>query len=102
MISTEDIRDKEVINIYDGRSMGYVDDLEVDLERGVVEGLVVFARRRFLSFLGQDEDMVIPWQKVRRVGEDVVLADMPEAGSGPPPIEINPPRREESGVEEQL
>ena len=30
MLSTQDIRNKEVINIYDGRSLGYVGDLDVD------------------------------------------------------------------------
>lgn len=88
MISTADVRNKEVINIYDGRSMGYVEDLEVDLERGVVEGIVVPARKRLFSFLGQEEDALIPWREIRRIGEDVVLVDVPLAGSGPPPIEI--------------
>lgn len=81
MINTQDIRDKEVINIHDGRSMGYVDDMEVDLQRGLVEGIVVPAARRMFSFFGRDTDVVIRWKDVKRIGEDVVLVDVPSVNS---------------------
>ncbi len=81
MISTQDIRDKEVINIYDGKSMGFVDDMEIDLHKGTVEGIVVPAARRMFSFFGRDEDIVIRWKDVKRIGEDVVLVDLPGVNS---------------------
>lgn len=81
LISTQDIRDKEVINIYDGRSMGFVDDMEIDLLRGTVEGIVVPAMRRMFSFFGRDEDIIIRWKDVKRIGADVVLVDLPTGNS---------------------
>ncbi len=81
MINTLDIRDKEVINIYDGKSMGFVDDIEIDLQRGTVEGIVVPAARRMLSFFGREEDYVVRWKDVKRVGEDVILVDVPGGNS---------------------
>ena len=33
-MNTYDIRNKEVINIYDGRSLGFVEDVELNLEKG--------------------------------------------------------------------
>ena len=33
MLNTEDIRNKEVINIYDGKSMGFVCDIEITSRR---------------------------------------------------------------------
>ena len=41
MLSTEGIKNKEVINISDGRSLGYVGDIEVNLELGKIEGIVL-------------------------------------------------------------
>ena len=38
MLSTDKLKNKEVINIYDGRSMGFVSDIEVDLEKALSEG----------------------------------------------------------------
>ena len=34
MLNTEEIRNKEVINIYDGKSMGFVCDIEINLKEG--------------------------------------------------------------------
>ncbi|MGI6751375.1 MAG: YlmC/YmxH family sporulation protein [Anaerovoracaceae bacterium] len=80
MINTQDIRDKEVINIYDGKSLGFVYDIEIDLEKGVVEGIVVPTRRRLLQFVNPQDDHVIRWKDIRRIGADVVLVDLPGIG----------------------
>ena len=36
MISTDKLKNKEVINISDGRSIGFVYDIEVDLELSLI------------------------------------------------------------------
>ena len=41
MLNTEDIRNKEVINIYDGKSMGFVCDIEINLKEGRIDGIVL-------------------------------------------------------------
>lgn len=77
MISTQDLRNKEVINIYDGKSLGYVYDIEVNLEKGIIEGIIVPAQRSFFSFFGRGEnDYVIKWKDIKRIGDDVILVDV--------------------------
>ena len=77
MISTDKLKNKEVINIYDGRSLGFVSDIEVDLERGVIDGIVIPGSRGFMGFFNRGEgDTVIKWDKVRTVGDDVILVDV--------------------------
>ncbi|MBQ8564114.1 MAG: YlmC/YmxH family sporulation protein [Firmicutes bacterium] len=77
MISTDKLKNKEVINIYDGRSLGFVSDIEVDLEKGVIDGIVIPGTRGFMGFFSKGEvDTVIKWEKVRTVGEDVILVDV--------------------------
>lgn len=88
MISTQDIRNKEVINIYDGKSMGYVDDIEIDLEKGTVEGIVVPVQRRMFQFFGKEEDHVIRWKDIKRIGDDVVLVDVPTGNSLHIPLDM--------------
>ena len=100
MISTEDIRDKEVINIYDGRSMGYVDDIEINLERGTVEGIVIFGKRGLFGLFGKEEDRVIPWRSIRRIGDDVVLAEVP--GSGTREFTYERREKEQEKIQESL
>lgn len=77
MISTQELRNKEVINIYDGKSLGYVYDIEVNLEKGTIEGIIVPVQRSFLSFFGWGgSDYVIKWKDIRRIGDDVILVDV--------------------------
>ncbi len=76
MISTQDLRNKEVINIYDGKSLGYVYDIEINLEKGIIEGIIVPAQRSFFNFFGRGEDCIIKWKDIKRIGDDVILVDV--------------------------
>lgn len=77
MISTDKLKNKEVINIGDGRSIGFVCDIEVDLDRGVIDGIVIPGSRGFMGFFHRDEgDMIVKWDRVRTVGDDVILVEL--------------------------
>ena len=77
MLSTDKLKNREVINIRDGRSLGFICDIEVNLEKGTIEGIVIPAGKRLFSFLGTKEaDQLIRWDKIRTIGDDVVLVDM--------------------------
>lgn len=76
MLSTENLKNKEVINIRDGKSLGFIDDIEVNLEKGTIEGIVIPASKGMFRFLGaRGEDFVIGWDKIRTIGDDVVLVE---------------------------
>ena len=77
MISTDKLKNKEVINISDGRSLGFVYDIEVDLDKGVIDGIVIPGARGFMGLFSKKEgDIVIKWDKVKTVGDDVILVDL--------------------------
>ena len=71
-----DMRDKEVINTANGRRLGYVTDVEIDLCAGRLVAIMVpgdapglFARRC---------DLRIPWEKIERIGKDTILVELQE------------------------
>ncbi len=70
-----DLRYKEVISVADGTRFGYVGDLELDMESGRATALVIPGRRRLFGLLGREEDRLIPWEAVRRFGEDIILVE---------------------------
>ena len=70
-----ELRYKEIINVSDGSRYGWVGDVEVDLESGQVRALVLPGRRRLFGLLGREEDRYIPWDRVRRFGEDIILVE---------------------------
>ncbi len=76
MYRAGELRQKEVINISDASRLGFVSDVEVSLETGSIEAIVVPGKAR-LFHLGRGRDMVISWDKIKNIGEDVILVSLP-------------------------
>ncbi len=76
MVSTQDIKNKEIINIYDGRSLGFATDVEIDLDNGKIDGIVVPVEKGFFSFFAREGEYIIKWKDIRKIGEDVILVDV--------------------------
>lgn len=66
---------KEVICVRDGRRLGFVSDVVVELPCGQVEAIVVPGPCRFFGMVGRQEDFLIPWKNICRIGPDIVLVD---------------------------
>ena len=71
----EDMREKEVISILDGSRLGMVSDIEIDTVTASLTALIVYGRPKLFGFLGSEEDVVIPWENVKLIGDDTVLVD---------------------------
>lgn len=83
-----ELRMLDIVNIKDGRRLGPIKDLDLDLERGVVKGIVVPGASRSWGFFGgsRTEDIAIPWDRVKKIGVDVILVDahdLPEFTNDP-------------------
>ncbi|MGI6485016.1 MAG: YlmC/YmxH family sporulation protein [Thermoanaerobacterales bacterium] len=78
MIKTSDLRQKEVINVIDGKRLGFISDLDIDLEKGIVKALIIPGHNKLISLFTRAGEHVIPWEKVNKIGEDVILVDMSE------------------------
>ncbi|MEG6585955.1 YlmC/YmxH family sporulation protein [Dendrosporobacter sp. 1207_IL3150] len=75
MLKTSDLKMKEVINIIDGKRLGTITDIEIDVETGRLTAIVVPGVGKFLGFFGRNEDVVIPWEKINKIGSDVILVE---------------------------
>lgn len=72
-ISFVDIREKEVINIYDGKKLGHIIDIIFDRATGKVTGVVVPGLKRFMR---KTEDIFVPIDNLKKIGEDVLLVKL--------------------------
>ena len=70
-----DLRCKEVINICDGCRLGYVSDLEIDTCTSCVTALIVPGPAKFFGIFGREDDYIIPWEAVKKIGEDIILIE---------------------------
>jgi YlmC/YmxH family sporulation protein len=79
LLKVSDLRDLEIININDGRRLGPIKDIELDLEKGAIQALVMpnYTVGRILGIFGRSDDLIVPWEKIKRIGVDVLLVDLP-------------------------
>jgi len=70
-----DLRQKEVINQSDGARYGFVSDLEINTKEGMITAIIVPGPGRVLGVFGRDQEYRIPWDKITKIGEDIILVD---------------------------
>lgn len=71
-----DFKHKEVISITDGRRLGYVQDVTANLESGIITSIIVPGSTRMINLFSGGNDIVIPWEKIKCIGDDVILVEM--------------------------
>lgn len=77
MVKVSDLRNRDVINIVDGKRLGTICDLDLDLENGRVTAIIVPGASRLFGLFGGGRDYVIPWQSIVRIGVDTILVELP-------------------------
>lgn len=77
-MSLSELRQKDVINTRDGQCLGKVMDIEFCAVDGRVMALVVPGEFSLSSLLrGERNGIVIPWENICKIGDDVILVDLP-------------------------
>ncbi len=80
--NSEDFREKDVINVSDGRRIGSVSEVEFNTCDGRLTAIVVPLGTGFFG-MGCKDKVCIPWERIQCIGEDVILVDA--SGLLPPP-----------------
>lgn len=71
-----DFKSKEVININDAKRLGFVQDVCADLETGKITSIVVPGSNKLLSMFTNENDIVITWDKIKCIGDDIILVEI--------------------------
>lgn len=71
-----DFKHKEVININNGKRLGFVQDVCADLETGTITSIIVPGSNRVLNIFSSNNEIVIPWKSVKCIGDDLILVDI--------------------------
>lgn len=73
---------KEVINLADGARIGMIDECELvfDGKNGKIAALLLPNRMDFWRLFHENRSSSIPWQAIKRIGQDFILVDY-EQGS---------------------
>jgi YlmC/YmxH family sporulation protein len=93
MVKISELQAKDVVSVSDGRKLGQIHDLELDLRQGQIKALVVPGESRLFGLWSGGKEWVIPWHQIVKIGTDVILVRLESRGyeAEPRPLLTTPP-----------
>lgn len=83
IIHSSELREKDVINVCNGKRLGYVCDFMIDTECGRITA--VHVSDHFFGMSAGKNSICIPWEKICCIGNDTILVKI-EDSECPPKI----------------
>ena len=71
-----DFKHKEVININNGKRLGYVQDVCADLNTGKITQIIVPGSNKIMNIFSSYNEIIIPWENIVCIGEDLILVEI--------------------------
>ncbi len=71
-----DFKQKEVININDGKILGFIIDVQADFEKGEIHSIVVAKTGKIFNNVNSKSNITIEWKDIKKIGEDVILVEI--------------------------
>jgi YlmC/YmxH family sporulation protein len=71
--SLEDIKRLEIIEINTGKKIGFIKDFRIDLKSYKIKSIIVPLKN--YSIFSKINSIEIPWEKIIKIGEDVILVE---------------------------
>ena len=79
--SFNELRCKEVVNMIDGRRLGHIVDMVIELSSARVLGFVLPGQKSGWNIFKSSEQLFVPYGCVVRIGEDTILIELPSQGT---------------------
>lgn len=76
MLRLSDLRDKEIININDGQRLGYPVDFDIDVEKGLLTGMIIPGEAKIMSLFSKGNDIYVNWDRIVKIGVDTILVNL--------------------------
>ena len=70
-----DLQKKEVINSIDGTRLGFVSNVDIDIQKGIITAIRIPASSKIFNLFGKHDDHVINWERIKKIGDDIILID---------------------------
>lgn len=71
-----DFKHKEVINIANGKRLGFVQDVTAELKTGTITSIIVPGNsKKLFTLFSSENDIKIPWENITCIGDDIILVN---------------------------
>ncbi|KYG38648.1 sporulation protein [Bacillus gaemokensis] len=81
MIRISEFQMKDVVNVSDGKKLGNIGDIDIDMNTGKIQAVIISKQTRMLGLFGKEEECIIPWKQIVKIGEDVILVRVDHVNS---------------------
>ena len=72
-VSFTELKEKEIVNVSDGKKLGRIIDILFDNLSGSVRGIVVPGEKKVFR---KSDDIFIPLERLKKIGDDVILVNL--------------------------
>ena len=66
----------EVININNGKRLGFVQDVCADLDTGKITHIIVPGSNKLMNIFSSNNEIVISWEDIKCIGDDLILVEI--------------------------
>jgi YlmC/YmxH family sporulation protein len=73
-----DMRNLRVVNVSNGKVLGKIIDLVLDVNKGAVRAIVMPGDSKWPAIWRTEKDVEVPWKQIRKIGKDVILVEQPD------------------------
>ncbi|MBU3181626.1 YlmC/YmxH family sporulation protein [Clostridium psychrophilum] len=73
MFAINNLRQMEIIDINSGSKLGYIKDFKVDCDDYRIISILLPTQKS--SWFNKNNSVEIPWDKIKKIGVDVILVD---------------------------
>ena len=76
MIRVSDIMEKEIINVKNGKRMGFITDIDMDINEGKVISFSISGDSGRAFFFFWYEEEAISWNDILKIGCDTIIVNI--------------------------
>jgi len=76
-MSASELRKREVVDSFTAERLGFVSDLDIDYETGLIKSIIVPRKRSIFNLFTKNYEYVIPWENIEAMGSDIILVRLP-------------------------
>jgi len=73
MFALGSLKNMEIIDVNTGSKLGYIKDFKINCNLHKVEAITLPTQKT--GWFSKSEDIEIPWEKIKKIGVDVILID---------------------------
>ncbi|QAV26402.1 YlmC/YmxH family sporulation protein [Neobacillus thermocopriae] len=73
MVKISELQQKDVVNVANGKRLGNIGDIDINLTTGQIEAIIIIGAGKVLGLFGRTDEIIIPWRDIVKVGADVIL-----------------------------